>query len=147
VSTLRLLLVAVLLAGCALVDGRQRFEIVLPGELDWPPPLPVVVEDRTGLVHEIGQPALAGDFHFPTGVINMPGRLDELAVNWTSGACTVGSTILFEGSTPEGYQLSVRTRDQHGPNPCPAIGFGRTLVLHLKAPVDAAAVRFEESVD
>lgn len=140
----RLLLLLLLLSGCALVGNQARFEMTFPGGGDGPPAMPVVLEDRTGLVREIGLPPLAGDFHFPDGVTNMPGRMDQLAVTWLSGECTDRSAIVFE-PTADGYLLAVTVIDR--PGGCFLIGYGRTLAIQLTAPVEASRVRFEEVFD
>ncbi len=115
--------------------------MIAPGAEGGPPPLPVVLEDRTGLVTAIGQPALAGEFSFRDGVTNMPGRMDQLAVTWLTGACTLGSHMTFE-PIDGGYRLSVADRDSGGA--CILIGYGRTMTIDLDAPVDAGTVQFVE---
>jgi hypothetical protein len=132
---------AALLVGC-LTGGE--WQTTLPGAADGPPPLPVVLVDRTGLVTGIGQPPVGGGIGMVEGVSNLPGlpgQPDMLLVNFTSGACTERAELLFERAS-SGYRLRLGVVDR--PGACDGIGFGRLLAIALVGAVDARLVQFEE---
>lgn len=130
-------IVALVLVACT--AGGGRFELVVPGE-DGAPALPLALEDRTGLVSGIARRDRGVLLH-EDGVANAPGRSDLLAVTWVTGFCTEASGMIFERAAG-GYVLTVVTRDR--PGPCELVGFVRTVIIQLTAPVDAATVHFVE---
>ncbi|HSH20986.1 MAG TPA: hypothetical protein VK992_00010 [Candidatus Caenarcaniphilales bacterium] len=97
-------------------------------------PLPVVVDDWTGLVAGIGLAA-------PTlhdGVSNPDGDDRVLHISWLGGACDHRVWLIFERAD-DGFRLAMRTDRAGG---CILMAVGRAIEIRLRSRVDAATVAF-----
>ena len=125
-------LMAVTPLSAVLEPGRH--EARFPGR-EHIAPLPVVLDDRTGLVAgmALSTPTIED------GVTNPAGDERSLLVSWLGGACDHRVWMLFERAD-SGFRLAMRTERATG---CILMGIGRAVLLPLRWPVDAATVRFQ----
>lgn len=116
-----------------LEGGVWRTRLVM---VDGTYPLPVVLQDATGLVSGFttGPPngALSDD-----GIDNPNGQQNLLTYTWVGGACDTVTNLTFE-RTNGGFRLRVTT-EKIG-DVCIMIGLGRQVLIGLDAPVDARSV-------
>lgn len=122
-----------ILAAC-LLPARQ-FALELPGRPGVVEPLPVTLEDRTGLVQAVG-PAQPGQLNIADG-IGLGEDPSVLVVSWTGGACDRRSHLVFAAAN-DGYTITEST-DRDGT--CDDIGVLRTVTLGLASAIDPAVVR------
>ena len=110
------------------------FEVTLPDFSGWPGSFgapSVVLEDRTGLVLGMAARQSSSPKSLPDD------RL--LVVSWVGG-CSDQVTWLTFQATAGGYRIDRRVVD----NGCPfMIALGRSIVLVLRAPLDASLVEFK----
>ena len=134
---LALLIPAMAVAGCASTPVvRGPFDGLFPAFGDTAP-LPVSVDDRTGLVRAVSvvPPGMVDD-----GISGVPGRDDALHVHWLGGMCDERVRILGE---PVDGGLSV-TLDTDVVGACLLAGIGRSLMLEFTEPVDPSTVSFTD---
>jgi hypothetical protein len=131
------LVVAAWLVGC--VPGAPRTHtLTFPGQGDLAQ-LPVVLDDRTGLVVRIEPgpgdvPGLVDD----DAAIGLPGDPTAVVVRWLGGMCDKQANLTLEDRQGTLW-LSVRTdRDFGG---CRLAGISRPITLYFATPVDATRIR------
>ena len=116
------LAVLVVVAGCA----PRQFQLEFPedGLVD---ALTVTVEDRTGLVLDVGA-APSGD--------------DQLVIAWLGGMCDRHALLTLERAGAA-FRITERTER---PASCLLAGIGRAIVLQLAAPIAAETVAFHPAL-
>ncbi len=125
---------------CAPDASESTFELTLGGFADVDP-LPVGLIDRTGLVTSVDAD-IPVDLGFRDGtIVNSPGDADVLLVTWLGGMCDIKTTLLFETSS-SGFRLAEHTEARQGG--CLLAGIGRTVAIHVRSPVAAETVTFQE---
>lgn len=119
-------------AGCAARQFELEFhdDVLVNG-------LTVTVDDRTGLVQDVMVPPELGGWL--DGVVNPPGRPDQLVVAWMGGMCDRHAILTLERAGA-GFRVSERTER---PDSCLLAGIGRAVVLQLGAPIAAETVVFD----
>ena len=129
------LAVLVVVAGCA----PRQFQLEFPedGLVD---ALTVTVEDRTGLVLDVGAAPSGDDWR--GGVANPPGRTDQLVIAWLGGMCDRHALLTLERAGAA-FRITERTER---PASCLLAGIGRAIVLQLAAPIAAETVAFDPAL-
>jgi hypothetical protein len=114
-------------------SGVFRVILLMP---DGTSPLPVVLQDLTGLVAGVAarQPGVPP---FDEGVTNPAGQAGVLRYGWVGGACDTLTTITLERGD-QGFRLSATTTRRG--DICAAIGLFRSIDIQLTAEVDATSV-------
>jgi hypothetical protein len=126
-------------AGCSLLPPPAGIQLTVPATADTRA-LPVTVVDHAGIVAGAapGVPALGGSTG--SAVRAIPGRVDQLSVDWIGGDCD-DRTILTIDTAGSGYTLTVES--QSSASGCNAVGIFRSVLLDMTEPVnpDDVAVR------
>lgn len=143
-----LVLVAALGSACG-GDGSEpgefvplahTLELTIPGDGELRQDLPVVIDDRSGLVVEAA--LLPKEIPFEVenpGLANPPGRPRVVVVGWTGGLCDLETTLLVERI---GADLSIREGTRRSGGSCFLAGVSRYVVLTFAGDVPAHLVRF-----
>jgi hypothetical protein len=136
-SLIAVLVVLLAVTPLSAIFRPAYFEVVFPGS-GFVATLRVVVDDRTGLVAGVSQV----DFSpvVDEGVSNGPGENGRSLFVTLFGGCGDRLAWLTFDRADNGFVIEERTT-RYG---CGfLIGISRTVVLQLRAPVDASTVKFE----
>jgi len=96
-------------------------------------PLPVVVDDRTGMV--VGVAVAGGEATQPDGPDFVPGLPNAVAIRWLGGTCDHRVVIVV--SRPGRWLVDVRTDRASS---CTLAGISRAIVLAMTSPIDPTDV-------
>ena len=131
------------LAGC--VAGPPRTHSITFPALEDVAALPVVLDDRTGLVQrlEVGPAELPGLVD-DDGAIGLPGNPMAVAVRWLGGVCDKQANLSLEDRQGTLWLSITTDRDFGG---CRLAGIFRPLILHFATPVDASRIHVEQVRD
>jgi hypothetical protein len=135
------LVLSVAVAGCVLPP--RQFTARFPGD-GFLEALPVVLEDRTGLVESIsiGPPA---PMEIHVGEVAAAADPTMLVAAWLGGACDRKAHLIFERLEDSRYRIAQETSTTDGA--CILLGVERTVTLRLSEPLDATAVTLESRPD
>ena len=128
-------LVAAIAVGCDATSQGSEGRVlttVLPG-FSGIPPLPVVVDDRTGMV--VGVAEGRGEATQPDGAGDVPGLPNAVAVRWLGGTCD--HRVVIAVSRPVRWLIDVRTDRASS---CTLAGISRAIVLAMTSPIDPTDV-------
>lgn len=130
------LILAALLAGC-IGGGPRVHEITFP-DLGGVAPLPVELDDRTGLVQRVELGAF--DAPFPEedpAAQGLPGDPASIVVRWTGGMCDRQVNMRLEEIAGV-LVLTAETEREFGG--CRLAGISRAITLRFRTPVDASRI-------
>jgi hypothetical protein len=128
------LLVAALLAGCALFPPMGML-VTIPATRD-AAALPVTIVDHGGIIRAARPDAHPGDVESRTSVQAVPGREDAVLLTKIGGACDDRAIVTID---PDGDRYRVTVEGQTSAKGCRPVGIIRTLLLTLTEPVGVDA--------
>jgi len=135
-------MVAALLATGVACGGPRTFALSFDGGRGIAP-VPITLDDRTGLVtsmdQSFGQLILGGPV---SPVANEPGHPDRLHVLWAGGSCDTAVAMDLAG---DASHLRLAIRATRPPPGCRPDEIGREVVLTFSQPIDAASVRVTQA--
>lgn len=128
-------------AGCVLPSRQFMARFPSNGSLE---ALPVVLEDRAGLVESIsiGPP---GPMEIHDGEVAATADPTILVVTWLGGACDRETHLILERIEGGRYPIVEETPMTGGA--CILLGVTRTVTLKLSEPLDATTVTLESRPD
>ncbi|MEW6224106.1 MAG: hypothetical protein AB1627_05700 [Chloroflexota bacterium] len=123
-------------------DGPRSFEVLVDADAHVQP-LPVRVDDETGMVSDVVGLDAAARRGLLDGVSNPPGQASVLLVRWLGAICDEHVTLTLT-RTAEGFRI--REQSTWPTDDCELAGHPRAIAIRLNAPILADSVSFETVV-
>lgn len=136
------ILSAALVAACAGPQGVS-YEATL-SNADGEYPLPVTLDDTTGLVVGIGPTQVDFGAFRDAGILSDPAARSAFIVTWLGGMCDKDAALAFS-SAGSGYDLHVAIHEKLGLGGCPAAGVFHALRIETSEAIPLGAVTISGS--